>query len=60
MIRTRSARRSIQLAGDLDRDPLARARREPVDITNQRDHGLNLGLLYLRIRNLGDHLLRKG
>ena len=38
--------RPIQLAGDLDCDPLARTRREPVDITNQRDHGLNLGALY--------------
>src|SRR6516162_2257085 len=36
--------RPIQLAGDLDRDRLARARREPVDITDQRNHGSNLSL----------------
>jgi hypothetical protein len=52
--------RPIQLAGDLDRYPLARTRREPVEITDQRDHGPNLGPLYLRIRNLGDHLCGKG
>ena len=47
--------RPIQLAGDLDCDPLARARREPVDITDQRNHGSNLSVLHLRIQNLGDH-----
>jgi hypothetical protein len=52
--------RPIQLAGDLDRYTLARTRREPVEITDQRDHGPNLGPLYLRIRNLGDHLCGKG
>jgi hypothetical protein len=50
----------IQLAGGPDGDPLARTRGEPFDITNQRDHSPNLGLLYLRIHNLGDHFLRKG
>lgn len=50
----------IQLARHLDRDPLAGTCREPVDITNQRDHGPNLGPLYVRMSNLGDHLLRKG
>jgi hypothetical protein len=61
MIRTRSARynRSNWLEA-LTATPLARTRGEPFDITNQRDHSPNLGLLYLRIHNLGDHLLRKG
>jgi hypothetical protein len=45
--------RPIQLAGDFDRDSLARARREPVDVTDQRDHDSNLSLLCLRIQNLG-------
>src|SRR5580704_17463917 len=44
--------RTIQLAGDLDRYPLARTRREPVEITDQRDHSPNLGPLYLRIRTI--------
>jgi hypothetical protein len=51
--------RSIQLAGDLHCYPLTRARREPVDITDQRDHGPNRSLLHLRIRCLGGHICGK-
>ena len=35
-------------------------RAENRSITDQRDHGPNLGPLYLRIRNLGDHVCGKG
>jgi hypothetical protein len=46
--------RPIQLAGDLDRDPFAGARRESVDIADQKNHGSHLGLLHLHIQRPAD------
>lgn len=40
-----------QLAGNLDRDLLAGARREPVYIPDQRNPSPNPGLLHLRIQS---------
>src|SRR6516162_523631 len=47
--------RPIKLTGDLDRYRLARARREPVDITDQWNHVSNLSPLFLRIQHLCDN-----
>ena len=49
----------IQLAGNLDRDPLAGTRREPVDITDQRDHDPNRRLLHFCIQRPSSHTYRK-